>query len=146
MNVRPSAIIQQGNSVLTLRYRYGDTDVYALPGGNPDPGECLSDALVRELMEELGVRAQLKGMTFCGEVVWSEVQKETLHIVFAAEIPDQIPVLNPEHTTALEIVWLPLAELESKILYPNVGKQIAAFCCNEPIPGHIGLIDQPYIR
>lgn len=146
MNVRPSAIIRKGNSVLTLRYRYGDTDVYALPGGNPDPGECLADALVRELMEELGVRAQLKGMTFCGEVVWPEVQKETLHIVFATDISDKIPDLNPEHTTALEIVWLPLGEMESKIMYPNVGKQIAAFCCNEPIPGYIGLIDQPYIR
>lgn len=146
MNVRPSAIIQQGNSVLTLRYRYGDTDVYALPGGNPDPGECLSDALIRELIEELGVRATLNGMIFCGEVVWSEVKKETLHIIFAAEIPGQSPELNPEQTTALEIVWLPLTELESKIMYPNVGKQVASFCNKEYVPGHIGLIDQPYIR
>jgi 8-oxo-dGTP diphosphatase len=146
MNVRPSAIIKQDQSVLTLRYRYGDTDVYALPGGNPDPGECLSEALARELMEELGVRASLKGMAFCGEVVWQEMQKETLHIVFAAEIYNQTPALNPAHTTALEIVWLPLAEVESKIMYPNVGKQIARYCCHESVPGHIGLINQPYIR
>jgi 8-oxo-dGTP diphosphatase len=57
MNVRPSAIIILNESILTLRYCYGDTEVFALPGGNPDPGECLTEALARELDEELGVRA-----------------------------------------------------------------------------------------
>ncbi|MCE6989172.1 NUDIX domain-containing protein [Dyadobacter sp. CY323] len=145
MNVRPSAIILQNESILTLRYCYGNTEVYALPGGNPDPGECLTEALRRELNEELGVNAAIGEMVCCGEVIWPEIKKETLHILFQAEIGDQIPVLNPEHTTALGLVWLSICEAQSKLLYPNVGKEIADYLSQTLNSVHIGPISQPYI-
>ncbi|SKC16866.1 NUDIX domain-containing protein [Dyadobacter psychrophilus] len=146
MNVRPSAIILQDERVLTLRYCYGDQEVYALPGGNPDPGECLSQALARELHEELGVQAEVSKMALCGEVIWPEVKKETLHIVFLAAITEGVPALNPVHTSALEMVWLPVAELGTKLLYPNVGGHIIGICEKAANPGHVGVIDQPYIK
>ncbi len=96
---------------LTLRYCYGDREVYALPGGNPDPGESLHEALRRELKEELGVMSDINEMVSCGEVIWNEVQKETLHVVFKTKIIGS-PTLNPEHTTALELVWLPIDKLD----------------------------------
>lgn len=117
-----------------------------MPGGNPDPGETLSAALARELMEELGVEVTVGEMVSCGEVIWQEVRKETLHMVFNANITKGTPVLDPAHTTALEIVWLPVSALSSTHLYPNVGPQIAAFCNGAQRSGHIGLIDQPYLR
>ena len=51
MRVRPCALIIERNCVLTMKYRYGEADVYALPGGNPDPGESLAQVIVRELRE-----------------------------------------------------------------------------------------------
>ena len=146
MNVRPSAIIIRENSVLTLRYCYGNQDVYALPGGNPDPGECLSAALSRELFEELEIETVVKEMIFCGEVIWPELNKETLHVVFTTEISSGTPQLNPVHTTALEIVWLPINELQDRLLYPNVGGSIIDFYNKSLTTSHIGVIDQPYIR
>jgi 8-oxo-dGTP diphosphatase len=146
MNVRPSALILRDNAVLTLRYCYGDSEVYALPGGNPDPGECLADALARELFEELGVEAEPRDMVCCGEVIWQEIKKETLHILFHTEVLTGIPTLNPEHTTALEIVWLPVNELRNKLLYPNVGEQILRYWNKTLNSVHIGIIEQPYIR
>jgi 8-oxo-dGTP diphosphatase len=146
MNVRPSAIILQNEHVLTLRYCYGSQQVYGLPGGNPDPGESLTEALARELKEELGIEAEVNNMAFCGEVIWPEVNKETLHMVFLAEITAGVPQLNPEQTTALEMVWLPVAELDEKLLYPNVGRQIIRIYEKAANEGHIGVIDQPYIK
>ncbi|KAA6440063.1 NUDIX domain-containing protein [Dyadobacter flavalbus] len=146
MNVRPSAIILSNNSLLTLRYCYGDKHVYALPGGNPDSGECLSDALERELNEELGIAAKVNTMVFSGEVLWPELGRETLHMAFETEITAGVPQLNPEQTTALEIVWIPLNELDAKLMYPNIGTHIAAFYQKKISPGHIGVIDQPYIQ
>jgi 8-oxo-dGTP diphosphatase len=66
-------------------------------------------------------------------------------MVFQTEISGT-PELNPVHTTALEIVWLPVAALDTKLLYPNVGRQIIEFCEKSMLTGHIGVIDQPYIR
>ena len=146
MKVRPSAIILKGESVLTLRYCYANTNIFALPGGNPDPGENLNEALVRELNEELGIVAEVDEMVLCGEVIWDEIKKETLHTVFITKILAGIPELNPEHTTALEIVWLPFAALCDTLLYPNVGKYILTRLKGKPEPVHIGVIDQPYIQ
>ena len=146
MNVRPSAIILQNEHVLTLRYCYGNQEVYGLPGGNPDPGESLAEALIRELNEELGIDAAVNQMVFCGEVIWPEISKETLHMVFLADITAGEPQLNPAETTALEMVWLPVAALAEKLLYPNVGKQIIDYCEKTVQAGHIGVIDQPYIK
>lgn len=146
MKVRPSAIILNGESILTLRYCYGNVNVFALPGGNPDPGENLTEALARELTEELGVYTEIDKMILCGEVIWAEKKIETLHIVFASKISDGIPQLNPEHTTALEIVWLPFSVLADTLLYPNVGKHILTYIEGKTESSHIGVIDQPYIQ
>lgn len=145
MNVRPSAVIVRDQTVLTLRYRYQSTDVYALPGGNPDPGENVRETLVRELNEELGIHAEVDELVACGEVIWTEIKKECLHMVFKAET-DEIPVIDPKETTALEVVWLPISELENYLLYPNIGKQIKKYLDASIPVGYIGAIQQPYIR
>jgi 8-oxo-dGTP diphosphatase len=145
MNVRPSAIIIRDNSILTLCYCYGQTEVYGLPGGNPDPGESLSEALFRELEEEIQIEVNIGEMICCGEVIWPQVKKETLHMVFEATISSGEPKLNPEHTTALRIVWLPIDTLSDNLLYPNVGEQITNFYRDELARPHIGVIRQPYI-
>ena len=146
MKVRPCAMILNGNNILTLRYRYGNVDVFALPGGNPDPGETLTEALARELTEELGICTEIGEMILCGEVIWNEIKSERLHMVFASKLSDHIPTLNPEHTTALEIVWLPFSVLEDTLLYPNVGKYLLAYLAGKSESSHIGVINQPYIQ
>jgi len=145
MKVRPSALILKDDCILTLRYNYGNINVFALPGGNPDPGEDLATALARELTEELGITAEVSSMVLSGEVIWNEVKRETLHMVFASEISSGIPELNPFHTTALEIVWLPVSSICETILYPNVGKYLVTYLQGKPGSAHVGVIDQPYI-
>ncbi|HEV7379773.1 MAG TPA: NUDIX domain-containing protein [Dyadobacter sp.] len=146
MKVRPSAMILNGESILTLRYNYGNVNVFALPGGNPDPGENLTDALSRELTEELKITTKTGKMVFCGEVIWDEIKKETLHIIFESEITAGVPEINAAETTALEMVWLPFSELSHTILYPNVGKYLLSYIQGKPEPAHVGVIDQPYIQ
>lgn len=146
MKVRPAVIIVQENAVLTMRYKYGEKEVFALPGGNPDPDECLPEALRRELMEELGVTVEIDEMVLCGEVLWGETRKETLHMVFKAKIADGQPIINPAETTALEVVWLPYSELEDRLMYPNVGKEILEYLNGTLKSAYIGVIDQPYAK
>ncbi len=141
MTVRPALLLRRAGALLTLRYRYGSADVYGLPGGNPDPGEILAETLVRELREELGLTVRVGALVLAGEVLFPG-KKAVLHCLFEGEMEAGEPVLNPAETSALEVVWLPLSQLPTFNLYPNVGGalQIAQ-------PGeYIGRIDQPWFE
>ncbi len=64
MKIRPSVIIVKDDKVLLLKYLYESTEVYAIPGGNLEFGESLSETVVRELKEELNLEVSL--LDFCG--------------------------------------------------------------------------------
>ncbi|QIP11835.1 NUDIX hydrolase [Spirosoma aureum] len=148
MKVRPSALIWRQNAnqteVLLMRYNYGGQDVYALPGGNPDRGEILPRTVIRELREELGVSVDVGEMILAGEMLLSERNDDVLHVVFAARNLQGEPVLNPAETTALELVWKPIAELEQLNLYPNIGKKIRPWFSSATYLGYVGRIEQQY--
>jgi len=141
MTVRPALLLRRAGTLLTLRYRYGTADVYGLPGGNPDPGETLTETLVRELREELGLTVRVGALVLAGEVIFPG-KKEALHCLFEGEIEAGEPVLNPTETSALEVTWLPLSQLPTFNLYPNVGAAILSI----PPGGYLGRIDQPWFE
>lgn len=54
------AVIFEGRKLLMLRKEYEDgTNVYTLPGGTQEPGEALSEAVVREVYEEVGAKVDV---------------------------------------------------------------------------------------
>jgi 8-oxo-dGTP diphosphatase len=124
MKVRPSIAIVENNHLLLMRYRYGDTDVYNLPGGNVDKGETLIETVVRELKEELGIEVEVGKMILSGDVIMPEGKEDVLHCVFEGKIIAGKPLLNPKETSALELVWMPLVDLDELEMYPNVGKYL----------------------
>jgi 8-oxo-dGTP pyrophosphatase MutT (NUDIX family) len=128
-----------------MRYRYGATDVYMLPGGNPDPGENLREALQRELHEELGIEAVAGQLVLCGEVLGWRGKEDTLHCVFEVTDSTGPARLNPDHTSAVAVAWLPVAELGTKVLYPQVGEALAEYLRGGLASVHIGTIEQPYV-
>lgn len=124
MKVRPSVAIVEGNNVLLMRYRYGDADVFNLPGGNTDPGETLVQTLQRELQEELGIEIAVQQLLLTGEVILPQQKTDVLHCVFLAKIASGIPVLNPAETSSLEVLWKNIDELADLEMYPNVGTML----------------------
>lgn len=127
MKVRPSIAIVENNHLLLMQYRYGNTDVYNLPGGNVDKSETLTETVVRELMEELGIEVGLKEMILLGDVIMPEGKEDVLHCVFEGKILSGKPVLNPKETSALAVVWIPLVDLHELEMYPNIGAQLQRF-------------------
>jgi 8-oxo-dGTP diphosphatase len=124
MKVRPSIAIVENNQILLMKYRYGNTDVYNLPGGNVDKGETLTQTVVRELREELGIEVEVGNMILSGDVIMPEGKEDVLHCVFEGKILGGKLMLNPKETSALELVWMPLVDLDELEMYPNVGKYL----------------------
>ncbi len=127
-----------------MQYRYGDTDVFALPGGNPDPGEDLEATLERELIEELGVDIQVFTMLFCGVVTRPNQKEDVLHCVFFGSIVGGEPVLNPAHTSACRVIWKPVDELTDLAMYPSVASAIQEHHTALLPTAYLGYIEQPF--
>ncbi|GAB3923529.1 NUDIX domain-containing protein [Larkinella terrae] len=149
MKVRPAVLLIENNHLLLMQYRYGEADVYGLPGGNPDKGETLDQTVLRELQEELGVDVEVGPIAFVGEVIFPEIKgaepkEDVLHVVFAGELIGGIPQLNPDETTALAVTWKPVQELDGLNLYPNVGRQIQRWLTAQANLEYIGKIDQAF--
>ncbi|MBD2699944.1 NUDIX hydrolase [Spirosoma sp. BT702] len=148
MKVRPSALIWRQNAnhteILLMRYQYGGQDVFALPGGSPDRGETLPETIAREIQEELGVSVEIGEMILAGEMLLTQRNNDVLHIVFAARNVVGEPKLNPDETTALELVWKPLSELDNLNLYPNIGSRLQSWFSSATYPGYVGRIEQQY--
>lgn len=143
MKVRPAALIIRDGAVLTMRYQYGDEFVHVLPGGNPDPGESLPEALSRELKEELGIEAGIGNLVLAGEVLDFKGREDTLHCLFLADITAGEPDLDWGHTTAQAIEWVPPGRLGEITLYPNFTSSLRASLA----PGsftYTGRLSQPY--
>jgi 8-oxo-dGTP diphosphatase len=149
MTVRPSALITRHNihqaEVLLMHYRYGEADVFALPGGNPDRGETLPETVVREVREELGVSITVGDMILAGEMLLSERANDVLHLIFATHNLQGEPVLNPAETSARAVEWVPIADLDKRNLYPNIGIAIQRWLNSSATGlGYIGRIEQRY--
>ncbi|MBO9638726.1 MAG: NUDIX hydrolase [Siphonobacter aquaeclarae] len=144
MKVRPSVLLLENGHVLLTRYRYGDTDVYQLPGGNPDPGETMPETIIRELREELNLETEVQGLLVAGEVLLPQLKQGVLHCVFAGSIIGGIPIINPAETTAQEVVWKPLQALPELNLYPNVGTELLELASGLRTSPYIGKIRQEW--
>ena len=144
MKVRPSVVIIENDCVLLMRYRYGQTDVYNLPGGNVDKSETLAQTVVRELQEELGIGIAVEKMILTGEVLMPAPKNDVLHCVFLAKITQGKPTLNSVETSALEIVWKPINTLKDLDMYPNVGAELERFFLEDVGFQYIGKVEQEW--
>lgn len=124
MRVRVSAVFQSEGKILCMKYIYGGKEVFALPGGGVDQDIPLREAIVNEWRDELGVRLDPGDVILIGEAPATKRHPQTLHIIFEALEIRGTPKIRPDNTHSLDIAWVPVAELEKKPLYPDVGRQL----------------------
>lgn len=122
MKIRPSAIIIKNDAILLMKYVYNGHNVYNLPGGNLEFGESMKDCLERELQEELLIETKINDLKFILEL--KQKESFSLHHIFEAEILKNVPKLNPEHTSALEVEWIMVSQLSQIKMYPPVNQEI----------------------
>jgi 8-oxo-dGTP diphosphatase len=63
------AIFCRGQVLLVQRGKAPSQGLWSLPGGHIEPGEAAADALHREIAEETGVRAELRGVTDVVDII-----------------------------------------------------------------------------
>ena len=145
MRCRPALVLIENNHLLVMKYQYGDHFIYNLPGGNPDPGELLSETIARECMEELSIDIEVGEMLLMGQVSGSEQRDDVLHILFEGELLAGIPELQVGETSAMEVLWMPIDQIAQVTMYPNVGENLLDLLLTQQKGKYIGTIQQPWL-
>ena len=79
-DLRTVAVLVKDGKILVQREKDGNE--YALPGGHVKIGETLEDGLIRETMEEMGVKIECKRMLWSEECFWEWNGKQAHNIEF----------------------------------------------------------------
>ncbi len=102
------AIVRQGHRfLLTQERKYGAT--WSIPGGRVEPGETLTDACVREVLEETGVPVVLDGIYRLEHA--PNASGSRIRVFFAATPRDDTPPKDIADDESLRAAWLTLDEV-----------------------------------
>lgn len=109
--VRPTlaasaAVFRDGEVLLAKRGFAPGLGLWSLPGGRVEPGETLAEAAAREVMEEVGVRAEIVGVAaaldFISHDETGALSSHFVVIAHAAHWRAGTPTPGPEAT---EVGW-----------------------------------------
>lgn len=142
--IRPSAkaLIIRGGKMLAVKLKDEDGEFYIMPGGGQDVEETLSEAVVREVAEETGLRVACRELLFVIEGVHGE-RFHRIDLVFHCELSgeDAAEAVIERHADTLQVgcEWLEIATLNRQPLYPSkLRRQIMNFYEGIPYQTYLG--------
>ena len=92
---------------------------WLLPGGGLEYGGYATDALARELKEELGLEAKDFHLLFVSESIDPKGQRHILQLVFKVQVQKANPVLNPKEKAITGFGFFSKEEIKSMDLRPD---------------------------
>ncbi|MFE7558831.1 NUDIX domain-containing protein [Kitasatospora sp. NPDC057500] len=133
VRVRVCAVLVHDGEVCLIRRRRQAGLQHSLPGGLTEDGEDPTEALRRELREELGLElAALPDPLVLRFVQDQETERpgesvpfRRRHLVFTAHLPGHlvaaVAAVEQDDRGQAPVVWLPAADAAALHLYPDVG-------------------------
>jgi 8-oxo-dGTP pyrophosphatase MutT (NUDIX family) len=139
VRIRCTALIIKDHSILAIQYDDNGFH-YNLPGGGLEPGETIVEGVFREVYEETTAEVEVGPLALVYEFApqkqsgdYQPNDNHGLHLVFECTLKDHsIPKLpqDPDpFQTAVE--WIPLEELDSILLIPNISDHILNYVKNK---------------
>jgi 8-oxo-dGTP pyrophosphatase MutT (NUDIX family) len=122
------AIVVQGHQLVAVKKRGGSGAIYSFPGGGQERGETLADAVRREFQEEAGHEVEVGELAFVREYIGvhhdyaaTEADVHLVDHLFLCTLREPSRPLRAQNPDPdqVDIVWLPVEELESRNFAPR---------------------------
>jgi len=139
------AIITQDDCLLVNQGTHQQTSqfYYALPGGHVEDGETCTEALQRELQEELAIECKVNDLCFVIEHLYSgrnenDAPRHELTLYFNVTAISEIQqnaekIISPEPTKNFR--WLPINSLSEAALLPEISRDyLQKYFSHQQIP------------
>ncbi len=131
--IRVAGLLVHEGRILMVEQARGEERYWLLPGGGVQFGETLSDALRRELQEELGLRVGVSRLLAIVESISPEPEyaKHVIHLIFEISAsPEALPL--PQDGKVLNAAYLDEVQLQSTDVRPPITEFLSA--CVREIP------------
>jgi 8-oxo-dGTP pyrophosphatase MutT (NUDIX family) len=138
IHVLSRAVIIDQDHILVCKTADLPLNFYFLPGGHVEQGESVEVAVQRELLEEAGASSTLKRFLGCLEYSFEPGHNNICHnheynFFFEAESEDlkiSLPLAQLEKH--IELIWMPLQELDSIDFRPEPLKTLLPMWLESP--------------
>ena len=101
-------LIDEQNRILVIQEKHHTRRHYKLPGGALDPGEHIADAVVREVLEETGIRSEFLSLNCFRH--WHGYRYGMSDIYFVCRLKPLSSEITIETSEISEALWMPLEE------------------------------------
>ena len=134
--VRVSALLRCRGRLLLCRHEKLGKHVWLLPGGGVHSGETLTDALDRELAEEVGIEAP----PFEGPIAIVDsiapartlLSKHVIHIIFAGEFNGSLEAVTSQDEAVRGHRLFGLDDLNEIVLHPPIQRFLQRWQPGDP--------------
>jgi len=136
--IRVSAILRWRSQLLLCRHEKPGKQYWLLPGGGVNSGESLTDALQRELGEELGIgdEVPIEGpVAICDSIdPGRPVRKHVVHIVFAGDLTGRsLEAVTSTDAAVRGHRLFGLDELDAIVLHPPIQRFLRRWRPGDPV-------------
>jgi len=141
-------VVRDDGNILVIRRR--DNGHYQAPGGVLEQYERIEDGLVREIIEETGLRVELERLTG----IYKHMGIGVVALVFRARLLGGTPTINDE---AAEIPWIDRDQMAARMTeafairvtdaldgpWPHIRHHDGTRLLLAPVDGHQGSLSSP---
>jgi ADP-ribose pyrophosphatase YjhB (NUDIX family) len=141
--IRVSAILRWRGRILLCRHVKGGKEAWLLPGGGVQVGESLTDALQRELQEEVGVFSEDDELPVEGPVALVDSispprglvpHKHVVHIIFSADMSESsLEQVSSQDAAVRGHRLFDPDELDRVVLHPPIQRFLRRWQPGDPV-------------
>lgn len=131
--VRVALLVREGGRILLVRQQKGGRSYWLLPGGGLNYGEKLSDAIERELTEELGLRVTRIGrLIWCSDTLAPDQSRHLVNLCFEGEVEGD-PV--PGEDTIISADYFSAEQITDMDIHPPLHRQLIDYLAGDERAG-----------